>query len=546
MINQLKSLKPQQQSWLIFSMTSFVFIGTFWWSFTAQNVSPEEALPRTPAQAFQSSDVLDKIRQLKKDISNPAIYNAQTCETYIQSEYQKVFELNVESFDDNSIILNSDKILNAVFALRLALREQYAKLTGQSGFRESCAFAHRKAFRAMRVLEDYLGEAALGFPYNNYYKNREKILKAELPEITIPAFQSASTNTLWNPKYKPADLKYVPQDGDLILSRGNASTSAAIARITDEDSNFSHLSVVRKNPETNRFETMEAHIEIGSKVFDYEKDYINDKKVRAVVFRLKDPSRTDEQNTQLASQAAQAIRSHVLNYQKKFGKNICYNFSMDMNIENCLFCSQLASYAFKLVDPSFNMPRFQSTLNPKNTSFLNMMGVTARRTFAPADIELDPRFELVAEWRDYNRLHHAHHLDAILTSMYKWMDDLGYQLNPSFSQQLQGNFGYVLRRIPLVETISGMDEKFPLNMPGKTIKGVQALNAAVNALKAYIEDEELKSNGVKRLSPRQMMQKLDAFRPVEYSDWQADASSPFVDAQINPQYRFHDYFRPKN
>jgi hypothetical protein len=533
------------QNWAKFSVTCFVFVGTFWLATNESEVNPEQ-FHRQPASQIEANAMFNKIQSLKKEIADPNTYNAKTCVSYLSEEYRKVFELRPDTLDQSSVTQSARILLEELFALRMDLRRRYILLAQQSELNKSCAFAHRKAFRAMRVMEDYLGEASMNFPYNFYLDQKEQILKGTAHETVIPAFGAADTNILWNPKYQSSNGAYIPQSGDLILSRGNASTSAAISRITDEDSNFSHLSTVYRNPQTNRLETIEAHIEIGSNIFDYEKEYVNDNKVRAAVFRLKNPKLSEDENQKLANKAAEAIHSYVKDYQTKNRKNICYNFTMDMKVDSCLFCSQIISFSYKLIGSDLNVPQFQSTILPKNTAFLEMMGVTARQTFAPADIELDPRFELVAEWRDYNRIHHAHHLDAILTAMYKWMDEKSYRLQPSLLQEIKGKFGYILRRIPILESVSGFDEKFPLNMPVKTIKGVQALNSVTNALKAYLEDEETTLGGIRRLSPKEMLEKLEILREKDYQDWQARLANPLAKSELNPQYSFHSYFKPKN
>lgn len=536
----MKTTQPHQNPlhfWLKAGLTCFVFVTTFWWA--ARQTESTDLASTADSHAIQATEILQKIQKLRADIQDLNAFNSVRCAEFLNKEYTQVFDLNPQSLDLNSIGASAKTILDAVFTLRLELRDRYRSLSMANGFPESCVNAHRRAYRAMRVFEDYLGEASLGFPYNEYLDHKEDILNEKRKQTTVLAFQNSRTNTLWNPKYAPQNLdeSYIPRSGDLILSRGTASTSAAIARITDEDSNFSHLSMVYYNPNLKKFETIEAHIEIGSNVFDYQKDYITDGKVRAAVFRLNDRNRSDDENMKLAEKAAQSIRDYVANYKTEHnGSSICYNFTMRMDKENCLFCSQLVSFAYKLASPDFNLPKFQSSIHPRNRSFVDMMGMQADRTFAPADIELDPRFELVAEWRDYNRVHHAHLLDAILTAMYNWMDKDNYELRPSFFQGLSGGLAFFGRRIPLVDVISGLDSKFPLNMPPKTLNGVRALNSTTNAMKAYLDDQEeaLGRNGFRRLTPKQMLEKLEDLRKLQGTEG------------LDKEYDFRSYFKSKN
>jgi hypothetical protein len=433
-------------------------------------------------------------------------------------------------------------LLRKLFATQVPLHEKIQKLAklGQldhdDAFREQCLHGFRKSFRALRFLEDDLGEASVGFPYDHRMQTiHYNSGRTSQVEKVVPAFDGGPGYLLWNPAFGQDGKKYIPRSGDLILSRGDATTSAAIARVSDEEAQFSHLTVVYVDSKTKKIETIEAHIEIGSEVFPWE-DYIGDKKVRAVVFRLK--------NSKLAHKAAKEIRNLVLNYKKSHhGKRICYDFGMDMNDHSCIFCAEIARVAYEKAGLTPAIPLFPSSLKKNRGSFLDAIGVTATTTFAPGDIELDPRFDLVAEWRDYGRVHTAQEMDAVLTAMYSWMREKNYMFFPNAKYKGEADLGYILRRLPLFDLL--VNKKFPLNMTRKTIATVQTLNDVVNSMTDYLQDQEQKlKTRPQRLSYVEMLTDLEALRARdEYEELQAKKHL-FYKRTIKSAFRFHKLFHP--
>ena len=63
----------------------------------------------------------------------------------------------------------------------------------------------------------------------------------------------------------------------------------------------------------------------------------------------------------------------------------------------------------------------------KNRDFVDRIGVTAKETFAPADIELEPDFDLVAEWQDYRVTSRLRLQDLLMDKLFLWMDEYDYR-----------------------------------------------------------------------------------------------------------------------
>ena len=458
------------------------------------------------------------LASLEEDLAQHRI-TPNNCSTKLPEFFNRAMDLKVEDFNGDHMQANGHALFQRTFAAHLQLRGLMSEWENNQGplsnpnnpNEQACVWAFRRAFRGLRVLADYVAEAAEVFPYDRRMQTVPG--KSKPVEKVTPAFAGGENYLIWNPKFGREGQEYVPKSGDVIVSRGMASTSAAIARITDEDTNFSHLSMVYVDPLNGKVQTIEAHIEIGSNVFDWS-TYVGDKKARTVVFRYRDPV--------IADKAARWVRDYVADYKKRYGHSVCYDFGMNMVNHDCIFCSEIVEMGYEKL--GIHVPLFSSTMLPKNRQFLESFGVTESQTFAPADVELDSRFEMVAEWRDLNRLHTSHLMDATLTAMFKWMDNEGYAINPSAGNRAKSTLGYVLRRIPLVEHT--VDKLFPTNMSAHAIATELALNDVVNAMVEYLNDsEKALSRSPKRLTPAEMLDALERFR-IEHGSGAGASSIP--------------------
>lgn len=497
-----------------------------------------------------ATDLSGKIQDIKAVFVDRSVLASPDCPARLDKVYNTLNAIKVEQFSLTDLKQQAPALIKELFDLRVFIRDGF-----QKGYFESvkitadCAFAHRRVFRAMRVLEDYLGmlaENALAAPG----------LSVRSDETYNRVFKGTELNFSWNDKYKPANpTRYEPKSGDVLLSRGSASVSAAIARITDEDSNFSHAAVVWVDPVTKNVETIEAHIEFGAVVANISE--YSDMKVRSVVFRLNDPRLSEQENEQAAHEAATKVRDEIKNYKKQYGNtkypNPCYDFGMkidnptnikpsnDPKTRKCLFCSEVVSLAYSLLTKNkYNLPEFKSPINPKNRKFLEDIGVEVKETFAPADMEIEPYFDMVLEWRDYIRVHKTHLMDAILSNMYAWMDDYGYQFHVPLTGRLGTDLAFIGRRVPFVDTF--LDEKFPLNMGKDALNTMYMLDKVSNQLYAFIEDGE-KANKVS-YTPDQMTTALNAWRVRDLADYEKGGK---YNSAKDPAkaHRFHHLLRQK-
>lgn len=370
------------------------------------------------------------------------------CHKAYDEIYKKLFNIaGVSSYFDTSDLKTIDEDIQSSFETRIALKESFQRFNLETEDDQLCFNSAQDAFRSIRYVEDYLVE--LRMEKANASPSEYVSLKGEFPYFLI------------NPKFANEFKSYEDlKSGDVILSRGNAYSSAAIARIALSDYQFSHLSFVYKDPETKELFTSEAHIEIGS-ITSTIADHIDEKNSRSAVFRHKDQA--------LAHKASKAIYDKVKSRQE-MGKNIEYDFSMNYKDSSKLFCSEIISHGFKMVEPERDyLPKFKSKFSKGMIPFLNTIGIPVNLdniksldVFAPGDVQFDPDFELVAEWRNPKKSEESRLKDFILTKLFERMDSEGYEIDPSFKIDAESKALWLLRRVPIIKKF--LEKKFSLNM----------------------------------------------------------------------------------
>jgi hypothetical protein len=435
--------------------------------------------------------------EIVADINNTSeslTVDTAKCAKDMGDNYQKLYELVGSSvyFEmDNTEIL--DKDIETSFLSRLKLRDSIKSLQIKNPTDKACFESVANVFKALRYVEDYMIEMRMerteGAP-NEYVD-----MKGQFPYLLV------------NPKFESTVKSYEDLiSGDVILSRGNAFSSAAIARIGENDFQFSHLSFVYQNPnELNRLYTTEAHIEIGSVVAPIE-DHIASKNARSVVFRHKD--------SKLSADASEYIFNKVKE-KSETGKNIEYDFSMNYKDNSKLFCSEVISTAFNAVNPKQGfLPKFKSHFTPGMIPFLNNIGVPVTKenvseldVFSPGDIQFDPSFDLVLEWRNPRKMEESRFKDFILTKLFDKMEKEGYQFDPSLKMDVQTKTFWLLRRTPIIKKF--LEKKFSLNMSPTQMEMFMTLDKVGDILYKELEKKSIESDHP--LTPKEVYIVLDKF-----------------------------------
>jgi hypothetical protein len=197
--------------------------------------------------------------------------------------------------------------------------------------------------------------------------------------------------------------------GDILVSRGGAPTSALIARGNDFAGNFSHIALAYVDAKTHLLKLIESHIERGVAISTPE-DYIRDTKLRVMVLRLRSDLPWLREDPMLPHKAA------TFALESAQARHIPYDFSMDYQSDDRLFCSEVASAAYKKVGITLWMGTSHLTA-PGLRTWLADFGVEHFETQEPSDLEYDPQLRVVAEWKDTEVLRKDRYDNAVTEVM---------------------------------------------------------------------------------------------------------------------------------
>jgi hypothetical protein len=408
--------------------------------------------------------------------------------------YRAVLDVDLGRYDPAEVKISAPTLMKAIFAARVTLRDRIADWHARGLMTREVQKALRDVFRISRYGADMLGEILI---------DHQRLAH---DAKTRRAFTGTDHNTQVHPRFeRGGDITF--KSGDVLLMRGMAHNSAAIARIGDVDTQFSHLAMIYIDPAGKHW-VVEALIEDGAVVNTL--DHVLDHGLaRAVLYRCKDAA--------LAARAAELIHARVKASSTRKGRHIPYDFSMRLRNRRKLFCSKLVYLAFKDASGGkLMLPAFKTRFDQRNPDFFRRIGVKARETFAPGDIDLDPAFDLVAEWQDYRATSRIRMQDMIMTKFFEWMEVRGYKFKEDFFIRLVAVFGRLSSYLSKTAKglISSVVPKVPANMSRRTIATIAMLHKTaedlVPALRA-LEDNCIKMTG-RPLHARALLDHLERLR----------------------------------
>ena len=408
----------------------------------SSSVLPQQARPK----------FYQELEQLEFIAAQPGYANDKLS-AKLDDIYARVANANFSSYEIADLAKAAPELMYRLFDVRMVLRSG-ADTWRESGFMTAQMAAKlRDCLRILRYVTDMLGEIST---HN---------LKPPSPNAPVRrAFTGAERSTLVNWKfYTGRELAF--RSGDVVLMRGHMHNSAAIARIGDVDSQFSHIGIIYIDDNGQHF-MVESLIEDGAVINPLAHTFEHGI-VRAVLYRHRDP--------RLAARAARLIHDHVAQARRP----ILYDFSMNLEGGRHLFCSKLVCLAYKMAsEGKLKLPTYPTHIVMKNRDFLNRIGVVAVETCAPADIDVEPHFDLVAEWQDYRETSNIRLQDFTMDKLFQWMEADGYVFEETALVRLVSIFGRFAAHLSngAKELIASTIPKVPINMPRKTVAAVAMLH----------------------------------------------------------------------
>ena len=400
---------------------------------------------------------------------------------------------NLSACDRFELIDSAEVLQKLLFDCQMQLRAAIERWRGDALLGLEAERLIRDTFRILRNTIDLIGELATG---------HQRLSDHQEP---LRAFDGGMPRCFLNPRVAPDALEL--QAGDVIVQRGRRHNSAAIARIGEIDSQFSHVAIVARAP-TGELVAVEALIEQGAVITPLDAA-LSHGIGRAALYRHIDRG--------LAGRAAEVAYAYVRDGQTPAGSRILYDFSMELEGYRRLYCAKLVRFAFDRASRGeVLLPRYPTRLQLRNRSFLDQLGVTARLTFAPGDMDMEAGFELVAEWRDYRITSELRLKDFIMVKVFEWMDRYGYRFKPDATMRLIALLGRLTTHLGpgLQDLLSELVPKVPPNMTRRAIAAVAMLHQTAEPMYKelrQLEDETIRSTGF-QLNPSQAFRALERYR----------------------------------
>ena len=353
----------------------------------------------------------------------------------------------------------------------------------------------RRLFSTLRALEDALGERERGLP--DLDADQEKFER----EAARPILDSAPFyDCRLAPGFSVGTMPF--RSGDVMLARGPTFLSASVARLGTPPGHYSHLVLLHVGP-GGQVCTLESYHHLGLKTYELDVALRNCN-LRLMLLRPRDAA--------LGAASAEALFEVV----RRAKRPIPYDFAQNFDEHSAVSCAEVASWAYELGSGgAVRLPMHPSrvTLEP---GFRRQLGLEAERTFEPQDLEVDPRFELLLEWRDLRFTRDARHRDAIASALFDWSTRLGYRFRGSARTWAAMNVIWPLRHTPLWPLLLKLGAP-PLSpsMPRSLLGTMQQIDEAGHLLLSRLREADrahVEKTG-RPMSPLELQQALEALRP---------------------------------
>ena len=349
--------------------------------------------------------ILEIARSVQADIKDSSRFNLETCNEFLDSRLDLLRANGQSLFFEKGADAEAKKAIFETYApeiietfqdIRFGLRSQVASWFDLNNtnpqYRQAlgeCSLRLRRAMRYGRYIEESLTEwyadrriGRLGAPGSR--AGRVEAERAKAPKLVDPPHdfaknhgplnlivnKEASTYSQLDTPEEKANFDIVDfaQPGDVFAVRGSTFVSAAIARIADEDGQFSHAAYVAgsKDDPENKF-VVEALIETGLIITPLREWIEKQQHARVALFRGKNEyQRCYERGSRFAlSRSMHLVGSEQDNYPEygygqyrldrlmdsvqlrpkyRVGSDtVPYNFTMNKERNDKLFCSQVVS-----------------------------------------------------------------------------------------------------------------------------------------------------------------------------------------------------------
>lgn len=460
-----------------------------------------------PCHALSFDEWVDKTEHIRTE---SAKLTAENCKPALERLTALIDNWVPEASETEAIKRRGHAVLRTSFQARLALRARLRDLPA------TCATPMRVVFRSMREGEDMIGLVA----YGDTQIRSEDIKFNEQP---VPLTEMAT--------YRPYQLNapsFEFRPGDIMITKGVSVISSTISSIPRPTSLFSHIVFVYQD-EAGQPGTIESYIGKGVSLYPMKAALQNE---NARILLLRSPDATLARNAQ--DYMLKRVRSMAAE-----GRHIPYDYALDFAQNEALSCEEVAYDAYNTASQGrVKLPWSESVVAVRDERFVRDAGLRNGPQMMPADMEVDPRFDIVLDWTDYRLIRDSWHKDAVFHEIFRWMNEERYVMNNTF----RATMGAMLWKTrtsqlfwPFFSNMTGIPQDFEKEVPGAGLATI----ANIRTLGDYLVPEVAKADRAqfdktgRWMSPAQLRVAANAVRLADRDMHVASGTS-----------HFHYFFRP--
>lgn len=428
--------------------------------------------------------------------------SSSSCSSQLKNVLEDLGKKPWDSFTNEELKAAAPTLMRQFWQLRLSIHKNLHLLSPE------CNLLAREIFHQLRDGDDYLSEFAYDLPVLDPedLDFQSQPIPIKNPQA-YPPFYLASGNPQNEFEFK---------SGDLFIARGISFFSAIISQVSNNKAHFSHNFVVHVDDHTQEIRTIESYVGVG--VQSYDLDFaLKNENVRLMILRPKDP---------VLGAKAGAAALHAANLR------LPYDYKMDFEDDQQMSCVEVPTYSYKKAsDGTVKLPMYPAQLQLNNPDFLSALGLKKGPLITPDDLETDPRFDLVLDWKDARLIRDSRQKDAILSEIIRWLGDLQYQFHDTPKSLFTKYILLPLRQTflwPLIEKFPGVP-KIDKHIPAKTLATMTVLDQVGHILLKELkeQDEAHKKRLGRPMTNPQLRAWLEKIRSEDLEKYNLGKSSLF-------------------
>ena len=403
-------------------------------------------------------DLLKASETIAEDVTNQ--HFPEACVSYLSRLEKSIDDLDIKSLPRKDLLKHAEAISDNSWKIRTGLHKRLSE------FDQPCVYQIQSSFRQFRFIEDYLLEM-----HNQVTHVSPTPKDFDFSIQPIPMMDQTPSFYVTKMSGEEKEIKF--ETGDMLVTRGVSFLSAMIARLGDRGTQFSHIVWVDKNAK-GEIKTIESYVGVGVAFYEIQAALRNEN-ARILWLRAK-----DKNLSKIASEKISKLVSDALENDRP----IKYDYELNFEDPKTMSCAEVSQVAFQLAsDGKFRIPYYPNSING-GKSLTERLKIESGPTYEPGDMEIDPRFELVGEFKDLRLTRDSRQKDAVLSAMFRWMNEAKYELKDSLKSKMAGGLIYNIRRTflwPLVKKVLKLND-FSKEVPRNMVKTVALIDQVAGAM----------------------------------------------------------------